>query len=277
MKVSVGDIAVVIPLYKALMTEDEQLSFRQCLRVLSRYPIVLATHAGVDLSIYRKEAEVDHVPLSVEFFDPLFFDGIAGYNRLMLNKSFYARFRRYRYMLVYQLDAFVFEDSLLEWAQKGFDYIGAPWGKEYEAPVESDMKYWMVGNGGLSLRRVDAMIGVLGKSRVLRYGQLRSKYGKGMKSFAISVLKSVGYNNSMTYWIEKRRTLNEDAFLMNELDSWGIHLSRPTPLEASVFSFEQSPEVLYRLIGNKLPFACHAWRKYSYESFWRQHIEKYTR
>ena len=30
-------------------------------------------------------------------------------------------------MLIYQLDAYVFKDELLNWANKGYDYIGAPW------------------------------------------------------------------------------------------------------------------------------------------------------
>ena len=30
-------------------------------------------------------------------------------------------------MLIHQLDAFVFEDKLMDWVKRGFDYIGAPW------------------------------------------------------------------------------------------------------------------------------------------------------
>ena len=30
-------------------------------------------------------------------------------------------------MLIYQLDAFVFQDDLAYWCQQNYDYIGAPW------------------------------------------------------------------------------------------------------------------------------------------------------
>lgn len=44
----------------------------------------------------------------------------------MLSAEFYDRFAAYEYVLIYQLDAFVFADRLAEFCQMGYDYIGAP-------------------------------------------------------------------------------------------------------------------------------------------------------
>ena len=40
--------------------------------------------------------------------------------------TLYSRFEKYEYMLIYQLDAFVFSDRLMEFVEAGYDYIGAP-------------------------------------------------------------------------------------------------------------------------------------------------------
>jgi hypothetical protein len=64
--------------------------------------------------------------ISVESFPKRYFENIEGYNELLLSASFYERFLDTKYILIYQLDAFVFKDELQEWCDKGYDYI-APW------------------------------------------------------------------------------------------------------------------------------------------------------
>lgn len=44
--------AVVIPVYKDHLEKYEELSFRQCLKVLSDYPIILVTYRQLDVSVY---------------------------------------------------------------------------------------------------------------------------------------------------------------------------------------------------------------------------------
>ena len=82
----------------------------------------------------------------------------------MLSPEFYRRFSDTDYILVCQLDAYIFRDELLSWCKKEYDYIGAPWSAPalYRMPIlrlwrryfhsrrrtEKDFK---VGNGGLSI------------------------------------------------------------------------------------------------------------------------------
>ena len=87
----------------------------------------------------------------------------------MLNPNFYQRFRRFEYILIYQLDAFVFSDRLEEFCRLGYDYIGAPWplgdgNKHNEELVVEGNHFLTVGNGGFSLRRVQACIDALWKN-----------------------------------------------------------------------------------------------------------------
>lgn len=38
------------------------------------------------------------------------------------------------------------------------------------------------------------------------------------------------------------------------------------------FAFEKYPSYLYNLNNKKLPFGCHAWQKYEYNTFWYNFI-----
>jgi hypothetical protein len=44
----------------------------------------------------------------------------------MLSIDFYKRFRDYKFILIYQLDAYVFRDELEYWCEQDYDFIGAP-------------------------------------------------------------------------------------------------------------------------------------------------------
>ncbi|MCK5681152.1 hypothetical protein KAI46_10130 [bacterium] len=50
-----------------------------------------------------------------------------AYNKLLVFPGFWDAFPSFEYMLIAQLDAFVFRDNLDEWCRKGYAYIGAPW------------------------------------------------------------------------------------------------------------------------------------------------------
>src|SRR4029079_3572600 len=84
----------------------------------------------------------------------------AMYNRLMNIPYFYRHFLEYDYILIYQLDTFVFENNLEEWCNMNIDYVGAPWINSTWVNNLKKKISWIdkfiypVGNGGLSLRKV---------------------------------------------------------------------------------------------------------------------------
>ena len=240
-------MAVVIPIYQSELSESEMASLRQCVKVLGNYPIKVIKPRSLNLDDIKVQFK------KIEFigFDDAYFSDIAGYNRLMTNIDFYRSFPAYKYILIYQLDAFVFRDELAQWCKKGFDYVGAPtlYQSEFNAlPAESKDEFAkalsdkrFVLNGGLSLRRVPAMI------RYLRiYNSLFFSPWKG--------------NEDMLFSQDATRLIPLKPFL--RLPSWK---------EALNFAFEKSPAATFELTGKQLPFGCHAWEKYDPE-FWSSFI-----
>ncbi|MGF1532467.1 MAG: DUF5672 family protein [Bernardetiaceae bacterium] len=227
-------VAVVVPIYKQQPSENDLISLRQNTDILSGYDLVIVAPEGLDLSAY-----LDLYPnFKVHRFAPQFFDGIPGYNRLMLSAGFYAAFSAYAYILICQTDAYVFRDELLDWCNKGYDYIGAPFLVPMpittNRPLIVNISRWLVdrvGNGGLSLRRVRTH---LWATRYLG-------------------------------WLTRRFPKNEDIF-------WCYYpYRRPSCSEALHFAFDLAPRKAFALTQGKLPFGCHAWQRHDPE-FWAQYI-----
>lgn len=246
-------VKVVIPIYKATLSELERRSLLQAYVVLQQYPLVVIKPESLDLSELQKE----YPKLTFCSFNDSYFKGIPGYNRLMLSTLFYERFLDSTYILIYQLDAYVFKDELTEWCTKGYDYIGAPWLQKpiYRLPVISQIMYLIriycqiknkpskqnlygkVGNGGLSLRKVES------HHRV-----------------SIEMKKRISH-----YLVQKRSHFyNEDVF-------WGTEpmgFVYPPIKEALHFAFDKYPAYCYALTKKQLPFGCHSWYKRKMKKFW---------
>jgi hypothetical protein len=260
-----SEVCVVIPHYRDLLESHEQSSLRRCMSVLPDYPKVLVKPQGVT---FRRLLD-EYPMLGVQEFADEYFQGIAGYNRLMLSDGFYSRFAQFEYILVHQLDAFVFSDQLASWCRRGFDYVGAPWLPPEDLPagthrrvarwiqgycyrltdrpsadgVTKHLQQFMyrAGNGGLSLRRVSAMRSVLARldARADRFRQ--------------SVPPAIQ---------------NEDMFFSVEANRFWPNLSIPGWRAALQFAWELQPARARMLSGGVLPFGCHAWNKLHRED-WR--------
>lgn len=262
--------AIVIPVYKEQIDKYEELSFRQCLKILHKYDIYLVTHQSLNLAEYTHIAKDYNIQLRTIFFSGSFFTGIAGYNRLMKSKNFYRSFSEYENILVYQLDAFVFRDELNYWCSQGYDYIGAPWFNEFKEKDESN-SLWKVGNGGLSLRKVSYFIKVLSWKLPLMNWIWVCSMG------TISLLKKpfyiCGWKNNIDYYVATELKMNEDVFFTTFLQSSYIPPILPDVEIAARFAFEKSPRWLYNYIGERLPFGCHGFLKNEYDSFWNRFIK----
>lgn len=260
---------VLIPVYKKELKEAEERSLRQCLTVLGKHPICLIGPEGLDLSVYETIAKACGKPLETELFDPSYFSSVAGYNRLMLSRSFYERFAAWDYMLIYQLDAWVFKDELDAWCAKGYDYIGAPWMKLNGRLDENNS-----GNGGFSLRKIAAFIELFDhKGKLWGYKGLlcRHRYRGPLRRRLYILLGLFGWRNRLSNVVRKGKE-NEDLFFATLKHKKGKPFRIPPVNEAMYFSFEESPAMLYERTGHTLPFGCHAWEKWEYETFWKQFI-----
>lgn len=241
-------VAVVFPVYLPVMSREEEACFRQACRVFRFRDKFLVHPEGLDIDAYaRVSPDVGSKP-----FSPGFFAGITGYNRLMLSPAFYEAFRMYEYVLVCQLDVFVFADKLDDFlsCEEPFDYIGAPWhGRalhllQYmlvKAGVKAAWNAFLhrnlsrcAGNGGFSLRRVERFEAIA-----------RLPEAKSWKA------------NEDYFW----------SFMAK--DGKGL-LRIPGELEAARFCIETSPAHYAGKTGT-LPMALHAYRKYDF-GLWKKAI-----
>lgn len=264
-------VSVVIPVYKSSPSEDERRSLLQCIKILGRYDILLVCPEGVDMTEYHQIA--GDAVLTEKRFPAEYFRSIDGYNALMTSEFFYRTFESWRYILIYQLDAWVFSDQLEAWCAKGYDYVGAPWFEDWGFRSEGK-KLWRVGNGGLSLRRVRKFVTLTSPRTILRGPrEIFAKEYKGPKDF-FTCLKRIfgGKGNNMQGYRKEMETYYEDVYFCLHIHPERLSLKMPDVREAAEFSIEKSPAYLFEHIGARLPFGCHAWRKYDYDSFWSHYI-----
>ncbi len=242
-------LGIVIPLYKSEPSTYDIASLRQMLHVLHTHEFVFICENNFGFEQYLKLLPSDTL-YSFVFFPKEFFSSTRGYNKLMLNHSFYEKFIKFEYILISQLDVWVFKNDMLDWCNKGYDYVGAPWiNWEWSNYYASHLtfprrvahklgykKFNMVGNGGFSLRKVNSCI-------------------KNLKRF---------------YKAANDFQQNEDYFFSFDITSYNPFFKIPSVNEALKFAFDENPAEAFKLNNNQLPMACHAWPKY--KDFWKDYI-----
>ena len=161
--------AVVIPTHKNIPSEDEQTAFCHNIQILKAHEIYLLMPQGSSYVFdwYIKEAERHGITLRT-LRAPAIWDGTeAGYCRMCLCPEFYALFAANRYTVMCHLDVWVFRDELSSWAERGYDYVGAPWIYKPWRKLPGNRKCVMFpfgGNDGFSIRDTQKMIRILSGS-----------------------------------------------------------------------------------------------------------------
>jgi Protein of unknown function (DUF5672) len=259
-------VVILVLVHKPDMNQNEALSLQQCISILDGRDLVVVCPSEMDVSSYRRISE------RIDFYhiDPWWQSTYRSFNRLKISPLLYWKFRRYDYILFYELDAFVFRDELDHWCEAGYDYIGAPWFQGFDN-CSYDSPFLGVGNGGFSLRRTSSALRVLRsfsyirKPRELYWEQQKLRFDN-----SLAIIRNLTLRNN-TFYPLNDFSGNEDLF-------WGLIASRNFPFfkvapieEARKFSIECNPRKLFELNGNQLPFGCHAWQKYDPE-FWVPHI-----
>ena len=275
-------VAIVIPVYRKQPNAYEVLSLNQCCKILGLHPILLICPDIMDLSPYLDICRQHGIEPLVERFDAHHFSSIGSYNKLLFDSRFYERFSRFTFILIHQLDAFVFKDTLLYWCDQGFDYIGAPWFSEYKGSTSASSMLPCGGNGGLSLRRICAFMHVLTApfptARVKTWDDLWIKYkdmsllGKASR-YHRQLNKYRRKSNLYANFIVQPRMF-EDRFFSNVVPRIFSRFKVAPSSVGMFFAFECQPRRLFELTVQQLPFGCHAWELYDI-SFWQPLIEAY--
>jgi len=249
-------VAVVITVHKPQIDELEALSLSRCVAVLGRYPLVFVGPRSLDFSVYRQAAPSAEITV----FDDRWFQSDDRYNEFLVRPLFYEAFADCQFILKYELDAFVFEDQLLEWCDRDWGYVGAPW------QHDGSGQWTGVGNGGFSLRKVSACLDVLHSKHKLDpkvyWEQVRhttpNPLVRALK-YCRKVKFHLGISSNVSVFLEKFITAHEfeDWF-------WGYHAARYYPSwrlapveEAMRFSVEAGLEQTASLFRERPPFGCH--------------------
>jgi hypothetical protein len=272
--------AVITPVVKFPLSAEEEISLRHLREYLGGFDRYI---------IGPQRLPKEFSDFTLLRFPPRYFADRYGYNRLLLMAEFYRAFAKYEYILVYQLDCLVFGSNLEEWCGRGWDYVGAPWLRDPEDPTKG---FSAVGNGGLSLRRVQSALDVLTskqfledpKTRGLKTGHRsniiyeRSESRPQLKRLIVAgktFLHGWGYHNNVRWLARKmaRDKSHEDLFWAYEARKVVRDFRIPEPREALEFSFELAPRYCFKMNSGRLPFGCHAWSKYDRE-FWEPFLLK---
>jgi len=254
-------LVVLVPVYRSTLDPWEELSLQRTFQVLGGQQLVLVKPEGLDTAALQARFPFARV----ETFAPAYFGSIQGYNRLLLSTEFYARFLQSEYLLICQLDVFVFRDELAGWVARGYDYVGAPW---ISGSAASLALHWLkfqaarllpgagarihpyemrnrVGNGGFSLRKVEA----------------HRRLGEALAGRLAHYLASEGTHH-----------FHEDVFWSLEPARQGLLHRTPTVDEALAFAFDVNPAAAFRRAGGRLPMAAHGWYKGRHRRFWAPHV-----
>ncbi|WP_157822110.1 DUF5672 family protein [Salegentibacter salinarum] len=235
------------------MSETEEISFKQCLKTLSDFPIIIACPEGFNKESFK------NFRITFEEFETHYFKDISGYNSLMLDSHFYERFLAFEYILIHQLDAFIFKNELEDWCKKDYDYIGAPWlatnnlTSKILKPFQSKKKkkrapiFYKVGNGGLSLRKTQSFHHISKELAPVIEKQLEKKD----EIYAI-----------------------EDVFWSLKVPEHYPDFNIPDYTIAAEFALDRKPKIGLKLNAGELPFGCHGFNKRKVIDFWMPIIKE---
>jgi hypothetical protein len=130
---------------------------------------------------------------------------VEEYNQWLANPKFYQMINA-KFVLIFQTDSYLRRFGMESYIKENYDYIGAPWGHIS----------WthQVGNGGLSLRKVDTMIRITnkhpwnGKAEDIYFQhafvkeglQMPNKYSDIMRSFSVETIMNSNPVGVHKYW-----------------------------------------------------------------------------
>jgi len=219
---------ITVPVYKENPNVFEIASIKQCVKVLGdKFEILLFCPDELNLSKY--EAECNNYSFSILRCDKRYFASQKSYSDLCETWQFYDLLSDYEYMIIYQLDAWIFEDKVEYFMNMGYDYIGGVHLVSFTGGRGEN------GNGGFCLRKPKIFKDVCRKTDF-------NKMPKGL--------------------------LEDCCFTQRLKNNFNL-----APVEISrQFSFQESPEKVYKMANNKLPMGCHAFKRFGW-SFWKKFIQ----
>jgi hypothetical protein len=202
------------------------------------------------LPLRCKETKIvqDFKQITFHFVNNKLLSSNKSYNRFLISKDYYNKFKDYEYLLLYQLDTWVFSLELDSILLKEFDFVGAPiFSEDRHLPI----KIINGCNGGVSIRKVRTFLSILDKNFFFSLYDLYSHIGFGNKVnqpfkrlFKIIFSSLIFFTKPNGLW---PLHINEDLF-------WTVIIPHKfkdfkiSDIKTSIeFCFDQEPKYLYNL------------------------------
>lgn len=282
MKANMANVVITIPVYREELSEHEESSFRRSCAVFgNKYSVTAFAPEGMDMTKYT----AIFPELKIERFPAHFFRSIGDYSRLLLSEEFYERFSTFEWMLICQLDVWVFRDELEYWCGSDVDFLGAPVPARHDPGEKIESELYVAGNGGFSLRRISAFL------EILKAGDKKMYSNKILLSFFLNHLKSghffkaliplvrmAGFKNRRQDCLKilKKQGVDEDMVFrtlsFSEIPPFLTFASTET---AAKFAFDGGSVWRYYNKTHHIPFALHAWHLYEGPEFMEYLRNKY--
>jgi hypothetical protein len=112
-------VSVLIPILNPELTVLEEMVLRHCLEAVAKYPVILFTYEGADLS----HIEMNHDRLEVLTFKRKYFESRETLSNLFLMEDFYNRFTWSTFILIHELNSWIIKDEIYYWCKQGYDYL----------------------------------------------------------------------------------------------------------------------------------------------------------
>ncbi len=270
------EVVIVTPIYKSDLSESEQISINHLRCYCAHFPKVIIHPLGLKFNF--DTSDFIKIPLS-----PRHFKNIDSYSRMCLNPRFYRLFSEYRYMLIYQLDAYVFKDELGYWCQQNYSYIGGPWIKtttfsrlvrsfnrrmqkwRWRVRLNIALRYRGTGaNGGFCLRNIEHCRQVLEAktihwSKVVKFWQWAfHDKRKFMGQLFLAYWRAKKTGRSVGAHMRRICTAAEDYYFCQNGSLLNKNFIVAPPAVAGRFSMERENfEVTWDLNGGQMPFGAH--------------------
>ncbi len=254
-------VNIIVPIYREKLDPSELVSMKQLFKTLDQHTITIIHPRKISLS-FLDEYNFSFSSLA---FDDEYFEGIYGYNKLTLSPTFYLAFKDYDFILIYQTDAYVFRDELIDWCAKDYDYIGSPWAARKQTLIQKILfkwnavflniinqkikdrtAYFRTGNGGFSLRKTKVFI------------HLSQKYENYIRENVIRTSDDF---------------IPEDVFWSLNIPNIEDVLNVPSYEESLKFGFDRRPHIAYKHNNYNLPFGAHGINRKNRISFFRKLIK----
>ena len=163
-------MAIVTPIWEESLKPTAEAFIRRSILATAELPHWYVAPETLDTSWYERFSPASRVAR----FPDAFFRSSQTYSRLLISPRFYAAFERYEFITICQTDA-VLIDNPASAPMDNLDYLGAPWnpplrslkigkrlyvtssfGHDNESRLIQRLgRDIHVGNGGLSIRRID--------------------------------------------------------------------------------------------------------------------------